>query len=54
MNSLIFGEIPDFRQKQSTIRSRGISAIVVCQNVSGLENLYPSNRMAKFNSETQI
>lgn len=37
------GEIPGFRQKQSTIRSRAISAIVVCQNVAGLENLYPNN-----------
>lgn len=37
------GEIPDFRQKQSTIRSRGISATIVCQNVAGLENLYPNN-----------
>ncbi len=37
------GQIPDFQQKLSTIRSRGISAIVVCQNISGLENLYPNN-----------
>lgn len=43
MNFQIFGQIPDFPQKLATIRSRGISAMVVCQNVSGLENLYPNN-----------
>ena len=37
------GQIPDFQQKLSTIRSRGFSCIVVCQNVSGLEALYPNN-----------
>ena len=37
------GQIPDFPQKLATIRSRGISAMVACQNVSGLENLYPNN-----------
>ena len=37
------GQIPDFPQKLATIRSRGISAIIVCQNISGLENLYPNN-----------
>lgn len=48
------GEIPDFRQKQATIRSRGISTIVACQNIAGLENLYPNNRMAKYISEIRI
>lgn len=37
------GQIPDFQQKLSTIRSRGVSCIVVCQNISGLEALYPNN-----------
>ena len=43
MSFQIFGQIPDFPQKLATIRSRGISAMVACQNVSGLENLYPNN-----------
>ena len=37
------GQIPDFQQKLATIRSRGISAIIVCQSIAGLENLYPNN-----------
>lgn len=37
------GQIPDFPQKLATIRSRGISAWVVCQNISGMERLYPNN-----------
>lgn len=37
------GQIPDFQQKLATIRSRAISAVVVCQNISGLEALYPNN-----------
>lgn len=37
------GQIPDFIQKLSTTRSRGIMTTVVCQNISGLENLYPNN-----------
>ena len=37
------GQIPDFPQKLATIRSRGIMTTVVCQNISGLENLYPNN-----------
>lgn len=37
------GQIPDFPQKLATIRSRGISAIIVCQNIAGIEALYPNN-----------
>lgn len=37
------GQIPDFKQKLATIRSRGISAVIVCQNISGIEGLYPNN-----------
>ena len=37
------GQIPDFQKKLATIRSRGVSCIIVCQSVSGLETLYPNN-----------
>lgn len=43
MNSQIYGEIKDFRKKLATIRSRGISAWIICQNISLLEQLYPNN-----------
>ena len=37
------GQIPDFQQKLSTIRSRGISAVIVCQHIAGLKALYPND-----------
>lgn len=37
------GQIPDFQQKLSTIRSRGISATIVCQHIAGLISLYPND-----------
>ena len=37
------GQIPDFQQKLSTIRSRAISAVVVCQHIAGLKTLYPND-----------
>lgn len=43
MNFRIYGQIPDFQQKLSTIRSRSISAVIVCQHVAGLKNLYPND-----------
>lgn len=43
MSFQIFGQIPDFQQKLSTIRSRSISAVIVCQHVAGLKSLYPND-----------
>ena len=37
------GQIPDFQQKLSTIRSRGISVAIVCQHIAGLKALYPDD-----------
>lgn len=43
MSFRIYGQIPDFQQKLSTIRSRSISAVIVCQHVAGLKSLYPND-----------
>lgn len=50
------GQIPDFPQKLATIRSRGILAVIVWQNISALENLYPNNLWQSIigNSDTKI
>lgn len=37
------GQIPDFQQKLSTIRSREISCSIVCQHIAGLKTLYPND-----------
>ena len=37
------GQIPDFQQKLSTIRSRGIFCVIVCQHIAGLTSLYPND-----------
>lgn len=37
------GQIPDFQQKISTIRSREISCSIVCQHIAGLKTLYPND-----------
>ena len=37
------GQIPDFQKKLSTIRSRGISATIVCQHIAGLKSIYPND-----------
>lgn len=37
------GQIPDFQQKLSTIRSRSISAVIVCQHIAGLKALYTND-----------
>ncbi len=42
MSLQIYGEIPDFNRKISTIRSRGISLIPITQNKGQLDNRYPS------------
>lgn len=43
MNSQIYGQIPDFNKKISTVRSRGIALIPILQNVGQFENRYPNN-----------
>ena len=37
------GQIPDFQQKLSTIRSRSISCSIICQHIAGLKSLYPDD-----------
>ncbi|URZ15466.1 type IV secretory system conjugative DNA transfer family protein [Clostridium felsineum] len=39
----LFGAIPDFTKKISTMRSRGISSCVIFQNIAQLQNRYPNN-----------
>ena len=41
MSLLIFGEIPDFNRKISTVRSRGIALIPIVQNIGQIKNRYP-------------
>ena len=41
MNLQIFGEIPDFNKKISTVRSRGIALIPIVQNIGQIKNRYP-------------
>ena len=48
------GQIPDFQKKLATIRSRGVSCIVVCQGVSNLEALYPNNLWQGIVANTDI
>lgn len=43
MSLPIYGQIPDFQQKLSTIRSRAISCVIVCQHIAGLMSLYPND-----------
>lgn len=39
----LFGAIPDFTKKISTMRSRGISSCVIFQNIAQLKNRYPND-----------
>ena len=39
MNLQIYGQIPDFNKKISTVRSRGIALIPILQNFGKLQNL---------------
>lgn len=48
------GQIPDFQQKLSTIRSRGISATIVCQHIAGLKALYPNDSWQGLVGNTDI
>ena len=38
----IYGQIPDFNKKISTVRSRGLSLIPITQNKGQLDNRYPN------------
>ena len=42
MNLQIYGAIPDFNRKISTVRSRGIALIPITQNKGQLDNRYPN------------
>lgn len=48
------GQIPDFIKKLATIRTREISAVIVCQNIAGIENLYPNNAWQAIIGNTDI
>ena len=43
MNLQIFGQIPDFNKKISTVRSRGIALIPILQNIGQFKNRYPND-----------
>ena len=43
MNLQIYGQIPDFNKKISTVRSRGIALIPILQNVGQFKNRYPND-----------
>lgn len=50
------GQIPDFTKKISTIRSRGISAAVIFQNLAQMKNRYPNEQWQEIigNCDTQL
>ena len=50
------GIIPDFGRRLSTVRSRAIQIIMVCQSLPQLQNRYPNNLWAELlgNADTQI
>ena len=54
MNNI--GVIPDFGRRLSTVRSRAIQIIMVCQSLPQLQNRYPNNLWAELlgNADTQI
>ena len=54
MNNI--GIIPDFGRRLSTVRSRAIQIIMVCQSLPQLQNRYPNNLWAELlgNADTQI
>lgn len=37
------GEIPEFKEKQATIRKYGISVCVICQSITQLKGMYPDD-----------
>ena len=49
MNSQIYGEIPDFNRKISTVRSRGIALIPIVQNIRANKKSLSYGHMARDN-----
>lgn len=56
MSSQIYGQIPDFNKKISTVRSRGLVFIPIMQNLGQLENRYPNGLSDEIigNADTKI
>ena len=56
MNLQIYGQIPDFNKKISTVRSRGIALIPILQNVGQFKNRYPNDLWEEIigNCDTRI
>ena len=42
MSLQIYGQIPEFNKKISTVRSRGLALIPITQNKGQLDNRYPN------------
>ena len=49
MSLLIYGEIPDFNRKISTVRSRGIALIPIVQNIRTNKKSLPYGYLARDN-----
>lgn len=49
MNLQIYGEIPDFNRKISTVRSRGIALIPIVQNIRSNKKSLSYGYMARDN-----
>lgn len=56
MNLQIYGQIPDFNKKISTVRSRGIALIPILQNLGQFQNRYPNGLSDEIigNTDTRI
>ena len=56
MSLQIYGQIPDFNKKISTVRSRGIALIPILQNVGQFKNRYPNDLWEEIigNCDTRI
>lgn len=54
MNNI--GVIPDFGRRLSTVRSRAMQVVMVCQNLPQIQNRYPNNLWAELlgNADTQL
>lgn len=54
MNNI--GVIPDFGRRLSTVRSRALQILMVCQSLPQLQNRYPDNLWAELlgNADTQV
>ena len=56
MSLQIYGQIPDFNKKISTVRSRGIALIPILQNIGQFKNRYPNDLWEEIigNCDTRI